>query len=168
MILFDRYFIQFHKYHILVYLKLFIYFLIGIFLGLFFKDANVDCHKIIWNIKYFIIVTIFLSYINIIPIISKISSDLEIFKKEEFNNKHQLRTYYLALLIANEPVQLFCTLTFSSISYFLSNQSIFECNRFFVFFGIAFLTTFVAYEIWNSLLVFCLISWTVSSQVWSW
>ncbi|KAF7385557.1 hypothetical protein HZH68_013987 [Vespula germanica] len=66
-----------------------------------------------------------------------------ILKKEQFNNWYQLRTYYLALLIANIPVQLFCTLTFSSISYFLSNQP-FEWNRFFMFFGIAILTNFIA------------------------
>nr|KAF7404466.1 hypothetical protein H0235_015160 [Vespula pensylvanica] len=143
LILLDRYFVQFHRNWTILYLKLYIYFLVGIFLGLFFKDANVDCHKIIKNIKYLVIVTIFLSYTNIMPAISKISSDLAILKKEQFNNWYQLRTYYLALLIANMPVQLFCTLTFSSISYFLSNQP-FEWNRFFMFFGIAILTNFIA------------------------
>ncbi|KAF7385485.1 hypothetical protein HZH68_013915 [Vespula germanica] len=127
----------------LIYLKIFIHFLIGMFLGLFFLNVGVNCQETFTNIKYFVVISLFFSYTNMITAILKIPLELAILKKELFNNWYQLRTYYFSLLITDLPIKIFCSLVTCSISYLLSGQLL-ELNRFLMFFGISAMTTSIA------------------------
>lgn len=59
--------------------------------------------------------------------------EFPIISREHFNRWYSLRAYYIALTLADFPIQLLCTFFFILISYFLTSQPM-EISRFFLFF----------------------------------
>ncbi|XP_035720104.1 ATP-binding cassette sub-family G member 1-like [Vespa mandarinia] len=142
-ILLNRCFIQFYRDWTLSYLKMLIHFSVGLFFGLVFENSGNDSNKTISNISYIMISLIYLCYTSMMPAVLKFPLEMAILKKERFNNWYQLRTYYIALLIANVPLQILLSFIYCSISYFLSSQPL-DWNRFLMFFGICTLTIHIA------------------------
>ncbi|KAL2742768.1 hypothetical protein V1477_008257 [Vespula maculifrons] len=142
-ILLNRCFVQFYRDWTLSYLKLLVHFSVGLFLGLFFDNAGMDSNKTISNISFIMVSIIYLCYTSMMPAVLKFPLEMAMLKKERFNNWYQLRTYYLALLIANIPIQLLFSFIYCSISYFLSNQPL-DWDRFLMFFVIFVLIMLIA------------------------
>ncbi|KAI4496835.1 hypothetical protein M0804_000645 [Polistes exclamans] len=142
-ILINRYFIQFYRDWTIVYLKIFVHFTLGLIFGLFFNSIGNESNKVINNVGFLMIILIYLTYTNMMPSVLKFPLEIRLLKKEQFNNWYNLKTYYLALLIANLPVQLIFTLTVCVISYILTSQPL-HWNRMLMFIGISGLTTLVA------------------------
>lgn len=142
-ILLNRYFIQFYRDWTIVYLKTFIHFVLGLIFGLFFNSVGNESNKVISNIGFLMILLIYLTYTNMMPSVLKFPLEIGLLKKEQFNNWYNLKTYYLAQLIANLPIQLIFTLTVCLTSYVLSSQPL-DWNRMLMFIGISGLTTLIA------------------------
>ncbi|XP_043499361.1 ATP-binding cassette sub-family G member 1-like [Polistes fuscatus] len=142
-ILLNRYFIQFYRDWTIVYLKVFVHFVLGLIFGLFFNSIGNESTKVLNNVGFLMIILIYLTYTNMMPSVLKFPLEIRLLKKEQFNNWYNLKTYYLALLIANLPVQLIFTITVCVISYVLSSQPL-DWNRMLMFIGISGLTTLVA------------------------
>jgi ABC-type multidrug transport system permease subunit len=66
-----------------------------------------------------------------------------VIKREHFNRWYSVRAYYLALVIGDLPIQIFCTVSYILITYFLTSQPL-ELFRFAGFFTINLLVCFVA------------------------
>lgn len=66
--------------------------------------------------------------------------------REHFNRWYSLRAYYMALTLADIPIQLICTLIFVVISYVLTNQPL-EIYRLVLFFGMTVMASLVAQSI---------------------
>lgn len=141
-VLFNRSVTLFHRDWTLFYLKVIIHFFLSLLLGMFYLNSGINSKLTLNNIKFLAGIIIYLSYTSLMPAVLKLPTELGMLRKEEFNNWYQLRTYYLALMIIDLPVQIIFSLTFSIALYLLSQPL--EYFRFFMFFGIAALTNIIS------------------------
>ncbi|XP_050445453.1 ATP-binding cassette subfamily G member 4 [Cataglyphis hispanica] len=126
-----------------LYLKIIIHVLVAILLGLLFQHSGDDSSKTFSNIGFLIISVVFVGYTTLIPAVLKFPSEINILRKERFNNWYKLKTYYIATLVITLPLQILFILIYSSISYVLSSQPM-EWHRFFMFLFILILTSLVS------------------------
>lgn len=125
------------------HLKLALHVFTGIILGLLYENAGSDGSKTVNNIGFSLVSTVYLCYTSMMPAVLKFPSELPILRKEQFNNWYKLRTYYLAILLANMPIQMIFAMIYTAVSYTLSNQPM-EPARFCMFIAISVLTVYVA------------------------
>lgn len=125
------------------HLKLVLHLLVGILLGLLYTDSGKNGSKSVNNVGYLMVSSVYLCYTSAMPAVLKFPSEFPMLKKERFNNWYQLRTYYIASLITNMPLQALSALFYSSPSYFLSHQPM-DTNRFLMFLAVAVLTAMIA------------------------
>lgn len=48
--------------------------------------------------------------------------ELPIITREHFNRWYSLRAYYIAMTVADIPIQVLCTVTYISITYYMTGQ----------------------------------------------
>ncbi|XP_053989854.1 ATP-binding cassette subfamily G member 4 [Hylaeus volcanicus] len=125
------------------YLKLLIHLLVGIMLGLLFTGSGMDGSKSLSNVGFFVVTSVYLCYTSMMPAVLKFPLEFSTLKKERFNNWYTLKTYYVATIICNVPLQMMFTFVYSCVSYFLSHQPA-DTNRFLMFLAVAIMTTLIA------------------------
>ncbi|KAG5329787.1 ABCG4 protein, partial [Acromyrmex charruanus] len=121
------------------YIKIIMNFLVAILFGLMFEHVGIDAKRSINNVSFLMITILYFTYISLMPAVLKFPLELNILKKERFNNWYQLKTYYIAMLVITLPLTISSTFVFSIISYGLTNQPM-EWSRFFMFLLITTLT----------------------------
>lgn len=104
------------------HLKLFLHFISGIIIGLYFGDSGVNANKSISNIGFLIINAVYLWYTTMMPGVLRFPAEISILKKEVFNNWYKLRTYYLATLITSTPIHTLFALVYATVVYFITEQ----------------------------------------------
>ncbi|KAG7210047.1 hypothetical protein KM043_011621 [Ampulex compressa] len=139
-VLLNRCFIQLFRDWTVTHLKVAAHFLVGMILGLLYVNAGEDGSKTLNNVGFFLVTTIYLCYTSMMPAVLKFPSELMVLKKEQFNNWYKLRTYYIAMFIANLPVQVIFALVYSSVSYLMTSQPL-QLIRFLMFLVITILTS---------------------------
>ena len=142
-VLVRRCFVQLYRDWTVTHLKLLLHFLVGVLLGLNFTNSGSDGSKTISNIGFLIATSVYLCYTSMMPAVLKFPSELLILKKEHFNNWYKLRTFYVAFIITNTPVQMVFAIVYSSVSYYLSSQPM-EWFRFLMFASSTILTSLIA------------------------
>ncbi|KAJ1527302.1 hypothetical protein ONE63_008822 [Megalurothrips usitatus] len=150
---FDRFWVLLHRSMIQLYrdwtvthLKLALHFVVGIIFGLYFADAGWDGSKTISNFGFFMCTCVYLCYTSMMPAVLRFPQEMSTLKKEQYNNWYQLRTYYIAFIVANIPVQMvFCTV-FTSMAYFISSQ-VADWSRFVMFLSVCQLLSIMAESI---------------------
>lgn len=145
-VLYRRCVVQLYRDWTVTHLKLVLHFLVGVLLGLFYADAGANGAKTVNNVGFLFVTVVYLCYTSMMPAVLRFPSELPVLKKEKFNNWYQLRTYYVAHLIANLPVQMLFATVYSSVSYFMSSQPQ-DWSRFFMFLIGATLTTVISESI---------------------
>lgn len=78
-----------------------------------------------------------LSFFHLVPL------ELPVIKREHFNRWYSARAYFLSLTLADIPIQVFCTVIYILITYFMTSQPL-EFARFTGFFFVNLLVCFVA------------------------
>lgn len=131
-VLLNRCMIQLYRDWTVTHLKLVLHFLVAVLLGLMFTDAGRDGSKTISNVGFFLCCIVYLAYTSMMPAVLKFPQELPVLRKEQFNNWYNLRTYYLAYLVSNLPVQMMFCAVYCSVSYILSSQPM-DGTRFFMF-----------------------------------
>ncbi|KAG5339095.1 ABCG1 protein, partial [Acromyrmex heyeri] len=121
------------------YIKIIMNFLVAILFGLMFEHVGIDAKRTISNVSFLMITVLYFIYISLMPAVLKFPLELDILKKERFNNWYQLKTYYIAMLVITLPLTISSTFVFAIISYGLTNQPM-EWSRFFMFLLITTLT----------------------------
>lgn len=142
-VLIRRFMIQLFRDWTVTYLKIFAHFVVGVLLGLLYTDAGHDGSKTLSNVGFFMVSCIYLSYTSMMPAVFKFPSEMMTLKKERFNNWYQLRTYFVASLICNLPIQVFYAFVYSGTSYFLSGQPL-DVNRFLMYLMVAIMVTLIS------------------------
>ncbi|KAF3424717.1 hypothetical protein E2986_04159 [Frieseomelitta varia] len=150
---FQRFIVLIHRFVSLLardwtvtHLKIASHLSIGVILGLLYTNAGNDGSKSFSNVGFLLITSVYLSYTAMMPAVFKFPAEIEILKKERFNNWYQLRTYFVASFVCNLPVQMLMAFAHISVSYFLSGQPM-DVNRYFMFLLVAILTTLVSESI---------------------
>lgn len=128
------------------YLKIVSHVLIGVILGLLYTNAGNDGSKSFSNVGFLLVTSVYLSYTNMMPAVFKFPAEIEILKKERFNNWYQLRTYFAASFVCNLPIQILMIFAHISVSYFLAGQPT-DVNRYFMFLLVAIMTALVSESI---------------------
>ncbi|CAH0388183.1 unnamed protein product [Bemisia tabaci] len=142
-ILFFRSLLQLYRDWTSTHIKIVLHTAVGILLGLLYTNAGIDGSKTISNVGFCIVSLVYLSYTSIMPAILKFPQELHVLKKEQFNNWYQLRTYYLAFLATNVPVQMLFCFIYVSISYYMSSQ-LMVWSRFLMYLAICELITLLS------------------------
>ncbi|XP_060531306.1 ATP-binding cassette subfamily G member 4-like [Cylas formicarius] len=114
-------------------LKILLHFLVGIFLGLNFQKCGYDASKVITNVSFFMCSVVYVSYTALMPSVLRYPSELSLIKKEHFNRWYKLKTYYIAHMVTDIPMQILFALIYQSMSYVISSQPL-EISRFLMVF----------------------------------
>ncbi|BFF94823.1 ATP-binding cassette sub-family G member 1 [Drosophila madeirensis] len=128
-LLIGRCHLQFFRDWTLTYLKLGVHIICAVLIGLFFGDSGSNATKQISNVGMIMIHCVYLWYTTIMPGILRYPSEIEIIKKETFNNWYKLRTYYLATIITSTPVHIIFSTVYITIGYLMTEQPV-EMDRF--------------------------------------
>ncbi|KAM8718010.1 hypothetical protein ACLKA7_004679 [Drosophila subpalustris] len=128
-LLIGRCHLQFFRDWTLTYLKLGMHVLSAIMIGLFFGDSGINATKQISNVGMIMIHCVYLWYTTIMPGILRYPLEIEIIKKETFNNWYKLKTYYVATMITSTPVHIIFSTVYITIGYLMTDQPV-EMDRF--------------------------------------
>jgi len=125
------------------HIKVLLHFLVAVLLGLLFEHSGDDGSKTISNVSYMLVTVLYLVYTSMMPAVLKFPLELNILRKERFNNWYQLKTYCVTVLMTTLPLQILIGLIYSIVSYLLSSQPM-EWFRFYRFLLIVILTSITA------------------------
>lgn len=106
-----------------------------------FSSILVKCkYPFYFLLSIFSLLIIKMFYLFAVPL------ELPIVSREHFNRWYSLRAYYLAITLADIPIQLICTVTYITITYILTSQPP-ELFRLVLFCNVVFLTALVGQSI---------------------
>lgn len=126
--------------------RIVIHALMGTFVGILYYGIGNDASNMLNNFRYIFFSIMFLMYTSFSSIILNFPLEFPMVSREHFNRWYSLRAYYMALTLADIPIQLICTLIFVVISYVLTNQPL-EIYRLVLFFGMTVMASLVAQSI---------------------
>ncbi|XP_017117022.2 ABC transporter G family member 2 [Drosophila elegans] len=118
----------------------------GLLIGtLYFGIGNDAAHTL--NIFRYLFYTImFIMYCAFSGILVKFPLEFPIVSREHFNRWYSLRAYYVAITLADLPIQVICSALFIVPTYLLTQQPL-ELWRFGLFFLMVFVTALVSQSI---------------------
>ncbi|XP_067009007.2 ATP-binding cassette sub-family G member 1 isoform X2 [Anabrus simplex] len=141
--LFKRMIIQIFRNRVALRIQLFHHVFCGLIVGcVFFNQAN-DGSKMFNHMKFCIGVILFHTYTWLMVPVLLFPSEVKVMKKEFFNQWYSLSPYYMALQLSKVPTQIFFSMIFLSMVYFMSGLPT-EFQRFFIFSLIGVITSMVA------------------------
>ncbi|GAB0089085.1 ATP-binding cassette sub-family G member 1 [Sergentomyia squamirostris] len=114
--------------------------------GLLYFGIGNDGYHTYNNYKYAFFSIMFLMYASFSSIILVFPLELPIIKREHFNRWYSLKAYYVAMTLADVPVQVVCVFLYTLITYLMTSQPL-EIYRFVLFSFICLVVCFVAQSI---------------------
>ncbi|XP_046419909.1 ATP-binding cassette sub-family G member 1-like [Neodiprion fabricii] len=129
-----------------VQMKIGVSILLGIVLGVMFRDSGNNASKSFDNIRFMICSCVVLSYTTLMPAVLRFPLELQVLQKEHFNNWYHLRTYFAAVNFVGIPYQVGLSLIYCGISFVLTGQPM-ELMRFLMFYLIGVCTALTAESI---------------------
>ncbi|XP_017004485.1 ATP-binding cassette sub-family G member 1 [Drosophila takahashii] len=130
----------------LMYLRLFAHLLVGFLIGALYYDIGNDGAKVLSNLGFLFFNMLFLMYTSMTITILSFPLEMPVLLKENFNRWYSLKSYYLAISVADLPFQaIFCVIYVSIVYYFTSQP--WELFRFSMFLSACLLISFVAQSV---------------------
>nr|CAD7262981.1 unnamed protein product [Timema shepardi] len=145
-VLLYRCFVFLYRDWTVTHLKCVFHILVGVLLGLNYLNIGSDGSKTINNLGYMVVTITYLTFTSMMPAVLRFPSELAVLKKERFNNWYYLRTYYLAFLVSNCPIQMLYCVLHTSVSYLLTSQPL-NIERFAMFMLACLLVTLIGESI---------------------
>uniref|UniRef100_A0A1B0FF06 ABC transporter domain-containing protein n=1 Tax=Glossina morsitans morsitans TaxID=37546 RepID=A0A1B0FF06_GLOMM len=130
----------------LMYLRFFAHMLVGFLIGTLYYDIGNDGSKVLSNLGFLFFNMLFLMYTSMTVTILAFPLELPILLKENFNRWYSLKSYYLAMSIADLPFQTIFCILYVSIVYYTTSQPL-EWTRFAMFLSTCLLIAFVAQSV---------------------
>uniref|UniRef100_A0A1A9ZJ12 ABC-2 type transporter transmembrane domain-containing protein n=1 Tax=Glossina pallidipes TaxID=7398 RepID=A0A1A9ZJ12_GLOPL len=130
----------------LMYLRFFAHMLVGFLIGTLYYDIGNDGSKVLSNLGFLFFNMLFLMYTSMTVTILAFPLELPILLKENFNRWYSLKSYYLAMSIADLPFQTIFCILYVSIVYYTTSQPL-EWARFAMFLSTCLLIAFVAQSV---------------------
>ncbi|EDW64893.1 ATP-binding cassette sub-family G member 4 isoform X1 [Drosophila virilis] len=119
---------------------------IGLLIGFLYYGIGNDAANSMNNFRYVFYTIMFIMYCAFSGILVKFPVELPIVSREHFNRWYSLRAYYVAITLADLPIQIICSSLFIVPTYLMTRQPL-EPWRFGMFFLIVFMTALVAQSI---------------------
>ncbi|XP_031825993.2 ATP-binding cassette sub-family G member 4 [Nomia melanderi] len=113
---------------------------VAFLLGAVFYNTGSDASRINSNIACVFFVLLFLYFSSSMPAVLMFPIEASVFLREYLNNWYRLRSYYVAKITSDLPLQILCPSVFIFIAYYMTGQYM-ECDRFFRTWLICILTT---------------------------
>ncbi|KAB0799515.1 hypothetical protein PPYR_07395 [Photinus pyralis] len=123
--------------------KMVLYAVLGILLGSFYLNMGHDGSMTIYNFGFCYTCIIAFLYLPLMPVLLHFPVEVQIIKREHFNQWYGLTAYYLAMSFTTLPLHTVMTVGYVSIAYFMSDQPI-ELQRISMFLLVCVLTTFIS------------------------
>ncbi|XP_072938786.1 ATP-binding cassette sub-family G member 4-like isoform X2 [Epargyreus clarus] len=120
-----------------------IHFVMALFVGTLFYDIgqNARYFKDIYHFLFFN--QMFLMFTAFSSVTIRFPNEIPTVRREHFNRWYSTGAYYSATLVSAVPMQTFCTLSYGSITYWMTSQPL-ESKRLLVYSGTLLLVTYVA------------------------
>ncbi|XP_066150838.1 ATP-binding cassette sub-family G member 1-like isoform X2 [Euwallacea fornicatus] len=96
--------------------------LIAMFIGILYYGIGVEANDMLNNFKFMFFSVMFLMLTSFNCVTTTFPSELPIVTREHFNKWYSLKSYYLAITLADIPVQIVATLLYGFLTYFLTRQ----------------------------------------------
>ncbi|XP_023170515.2 ATP-binding cassette sub-family G member 4 [Drosophila hydei] len=123
-----------------------IHLMIGLLIGFLYYGIGNDANNSMNNFRYVFYTIMFIMYCAFSGILVKFPLEFPIVSREHFNRWYSLRAYYVAITLADLPIQIICSSLFIVPTYLMTRQPL-EPWRFGMFFLIVFMTALVAQSI---------------------
>ncbi|KAI8118009.1 hypothetical protein FF38_09025 [Lucilia cuprina] len=130
----------------LMYLRLFAHLLVGFLIGALYYDIGNDGAKVLSNLGFLFFNMLFLMYTSMTITILSFPLEMPVLLKENFNRWYSLKSYYLAISVADIPFQAIFCIIYVSIVYYFTSQP-WELFRFSMFLGACLMISFVAQSV---------------------
>ncbi|XP_018574647.1 ATP-binding cassette sub-family G member 1 isoform X2 [Anoplophora glabripennis] len=127
---------------------------IALFIGILYQGIGQDASNMINNFNFIFFSVMFLMLTSFNCIITTFPLELPILTKELFNKWYSLKSYYLAISLADIPVQMVATLIYALVTYFLTTQPL-DAYRIILFLVMCILISLVA-QSWGLLIGACM------------
>jgi ATP-binding cassette subfamily G (WHITE) protein 1 len=127
----------------LTYSRLTTHFGIALFIGVLYHGIGEDASNILNNFNFLFFTVMFLMLTAFNCVTTTFPSELPIITREHFNKWYSLKSYYLAITLADIPIQIVATLIYAIVTYFLTMQPV-EAYRIFSFMFMCILISLVA------------------------
>ncbi|XP_039951615.1 ATP-binding cassette sub-family G member 4 [Bactrocera tryoni] len=145
-ILLTRTFLLLWRDNSLTTLRFSIHFGVALLIGFLYYDIGNDAANAMNIFRYAFYTIMFIMFCAFSSILTKFPLEFPIVSREHFNRWYSLRAYYIAITLADIPIQLICTSLFLFPTYYLTGQPM-ELMRFALYFTIVFLTALVGQSI---------------------
>ncbi|KAK9730384.1 ABC-2 type transporter [Popillia japonica] len=116
---------------------------IALILGILYFGIGRDASNMLNNFNFIFFSVMFLMLTAMNCVITTFPSEMPIIITEHFNRWYSLLSYYLAITIADIPIQTAATALYALITYFMTAQPV-ELLRIFLFFNMCILISAVA------------------------
>ncbi|KAF7272263.1 hypothetical protein GWI33_014948 [Rhynchophorus ferrugineus] len=104
--------------------RLLTHFGIALFIGFLYLGIGQDASTMLNNFNFMFFSVMFLMLTAFNCVTTTFPSELPILTREHFNKWYSLKSYYLAITIADIPIQICATVIYALITYFLTMQPI--------------------------------------------
>ncbi|KAH8318978.1 hypothetical protein KR067_001255 [Drosophila pandora] len=118
----------------------------GLLIGTLYFGIGNDGAQTLNIFRYLFYTIMFIMYCAFSGILVKFPLEFPIVSREHFNRWYSLRAYYVAITLADLPIQIICSALFIVPTYLLTQQPL-ELWRFSLFFLIVFITALVSQSI---------------------
>ncbi|KAH8267426.1 hypothetical protein KR018_001041 [Drosophila ironensis] len=118
----------------------------GLLIGTLYYGIGNDGAQTLNIFRYIFYTIMFIMYCAFSGILVKFPLEFPIVSREHFNRWYSLRAYYVAITLADLPIQIICSALFIVPTYLMTQQPL-ELWRFSLFFLIVFETALVAQSI---------------------
>ncbi|KAL0267310.1 UNVERIFIED_CONTAM: hypothetical protein PYX00_009619 [Menopon gallinae] len=142
-VLMKRQFKKIYRDMLFTYLQLTIHVLFGILIGICFYDIGNDAAFINDNFSLIFFCIMFNMFTSYSSTVAQYPQELPVLVREHFNKWYSFKAYFVATTFSGFPVQLVCSLLYTSIVYFMTAQPL-EVDRFSKSMGIVLLVAFIA------------------------
>ncbi|EFA01493.1 ATP-binding cassette sub-family G member 1 [Tribolium castaneum] len=116
---------------------------IALFIGTLYHGIGEDASNVLNNFNFLFFSVMFLMLTAFNCVTTTFPSELPIITREHFNKWYSLKSYYLAITLADIPIQMVATLLYAIVTYFLTMQPV-EAFRIFSFLFMCVLISLVA------------------------
>ncbi|GLV37366.1 uncharacterized protein CBL_10667 [Carabus blaptoides fortunei] len=130
----------------LTYGRLLTNLIIALIIGTLYFGIGPDAAYTLDNFNYLFFSVMFLMFTAFSSMIVAFANEMPILTREHFNRWYSVKSYFLAVTIADLPVQLIATLTYAVITFYMTMQPM-EYYRFALFVVMCFLVSLVAQSI---------------------